>query len=280
MRRLKNGFSLFTALLLLTGLQVAVSSPTSALTLGSGSGLFALLRNETITYTTPPPDVRPADRCGSTILQTINFNWNSSSIPTGTSCGTISGSSVNNITAMITGYILAPETANVTFKVQTDDGFYMNINGTNVISSWQDQGALTGSSYNATGSFSMTEGRIYPIKIFWHNTSAGAEARLFWNYGSGDQIVPQSNLGLTASDLGTGCAVGESEFCPADNARQIKNLNGTNTNGKYWINVGGVSRQVYVLMDRDQGLPIYKDLVYPRLTWQVRQLIRFHIDIF
>ncbi len=151
---------------------------------------------------------------------------------------------------MITGYILAPATGSVTFKIRSDDGFYMKVDGTEVISSWKDQGASPVGSYDGTSTaINLVEGRIYPVRAFYHQTSGSAEAHLYWNYGSGDQLIPQSNLGLTASDLGTGCAVGESQYCPADNARQIKAINGTNTNGKYWINVGGVSTNTYTLMD-------------------------------
>ena len=238
-------------------LTVVSPQPASALTTGSGSGLFALVKSETLayagvaTYSTIPTDMKFSDRCGSAILPTVNFTWTApANMPSGiSSCGSTNGSYRENYTAMITGYILAPTTGSITFSERSDDGFILNINGTTVISNWVDQGPAAAPNYNGTGTFSMVEGNIYPIKIFYHQTGSGAAAGLYWNTGSGDEIVPQTYLGLSASDLGTGCAVGESQYCPADNARQIKNLSGTNTNGKYWINVGGVSTQTYALMD-------------------------------
>jgi hypothetical protein len=155
---------------------------------------------------------------------------------------------------MITGYLLAPATGTFTFKSRNDDGFVVNINGQTVISSWASQGVVAAPNFNtnnaSSASMSLVAGNIYPIRIFFSQGDGRGEAYLYWNYGSsGDQIIPQSNLGLTASDLGTGCAVGESQFCPADNARQIKALTGTTSNQKWWINVGGVSTNTYALMD-------------------------------
>jgi uncharacterized repeat protein (TIGR02543 family) len=254
MRKIRRSLHHFLAVILAVSTLTAISAinapSAQALTTGTGSGLFALIKNETLAYSTSPAysttptGMKLSDRCGSTILSTVDFNW-SSSMPTGaTSCN------LSNYTAMITGYLLAPSTGNFVFKTRSDDGFIMNLNGTSVISNWVDQGATAAPNFNATSSsISLVEGNIYPIQIFFHQTGGGAEAHLFWNYGSGDQIIPQSNLGLTASDLGTGCAVGESQFCPADNARQIKSLNDTNRNGQYWINVGGVSTQTYSLME-------------------------------
>jgi uncharacterized repeat protein (TIGR02543 family) len=237
------------SLSLLTTLSVITAPPANALTTGTGSGLFALLKNGAESYSAIPTDMKFSDRCGSTILTTVDFDW-STTMPTGNSCGTLSGSLRTNYSAMITGYLLAPTTGNFTFKSRNDDGFVVNINGQTVISSWAGQGALALPNYNATSSaISLIEGNIYPIRIFYAQGAGSGEAHLYWNYGSGDQIIPQSNLGLTASDLGTGCAVGESQFCPADNARQIKAINGTTSNQKWWINVGGVSTNTYALMD-------------------------------
>jgi hypothetical protein len=249
-RRIVSSVTSFALLLsLLTAISIVTAPPANANITGTGSGLFALLKNGAENYATIPTDMRFADRCGSAILTTVDFDW-STTMPTGTSCGTLSGSLRTNYSAMITGYLLAPVTGNYTFKSRNDDGFVVNLNGQTVISSWTGQGALALPSFNATSSqVSLIAGNIYPIRIFYAQGAGSAQAHLYWNYGSGDQIIPQSNLGLTASDLGTGCAVGESQFCPADNARQIKAINGTNTNGRYWINVGGVSTNTYSLMD-------------------------------
>jgi hypothetical protein len=235
-------------------LTVVTAPPASANTTGTGSGLFALIKNGVGDYGSIPTDMKFSDRCGSTILTTVDFDW-STTMPTGAAdCGTSSGGFRTNVSAMITGYLLAPATGTFTFKSRNDDGFVVNINGQTVISSWASQGVVAAPNFNtnnaSSASMSLVAGNIYPIRIFFSQGAGRGEAYLYWNYGSsGDQIIPQSNLGLTASDLGTGCAVGESQFCPADNARQIKALTGTTSNQKWWINVGGVSTNTYALMD-------------------------------
>jgi trimeric autotransporter adhesin len=234
-------------------MSVITAPPANALTTGTGSGLFALIKNGVSDYATIPTDMKFSDRCGSTILTTVDFDW-SSAMPSGaTSCGTQDGSFRTSYSAMITGYLLAPATGTFTFRSRNDDGFIVNINGQTVISSWTGQGAQALPNFNtnnaSSASISLVEGNIYPIRIFFSQGTGNGEAHLYWDYGSGNQIIPQSNLGLTASDLGTGCAVGESQFCPADNARQIKEINGTTSNQKWWINVGGVSTSTYALMD-------------------------------
>ena len=247
-----TSFALFLSILVI--IPVFVTAPkANALTTGTGSGLFALIKNGVSDYTTTPTDMKFSDRCGSTILTTVDFDW-STTMPAGaSSCGTQDGSWRVNYSAMITGYLLAPATGSFTFKSRNDDGFIVNINGQTVISSWTGQGAQALPNFNtnnaSSATMSLVEGNIYPIRIFFSQGAGNGEAHLYWNYGSGDQIIPQSNLGLTASDLGTGCAVGESQYCPADNARQIKALNGTTSNQKWWINVGGVSTNTYALMD-------------------------------
>jgi len=45
------------------------------------------------------------------------------------------------------------------------------------------------------------------------------------------------------------CTIGSSSSCPGSSAYAIKVATGTNTNGLYWVNVGGTPTQVYALMD-------------------------------
>jgi hypothetical protein len=113
------------SLSLLTAVSIVTAPPANANVVGTGSGLFALLKNGAETYASIPTDMKFSDRCGSTILTTVDFDW-STTMPTGTSCGTLSGSLRTNYSAMITGYLLAPVTGNYTFKSRNDDGFVVN----------------------------------------------------------------------------------------------------------------------------------------------------------
>jgi hypothetical protein len=75
----------------------------------------------------------------------------------------------------ITGYITWPgttgEETTVYFGVAADDGVFMNIDGTNVIEDWEQQGTAT---WNATGSLTKTAGTQYPITIWMYEYGGGA----------------------------------------------------------------------------------------------------------
>ena len=58
----------------------------------------------------------------------------------------------------------------------------------------------------------------------------------------------------TANVLQDACVVGSSSSCPAQSPQEIFNLYGTTTSGSYWLNVNGVARQTYLIMD-----PSYPD---------------------
>ncbi|MCX6342419.1 MAG: hypothetical protein NTU72_08560 [Fimbriimonadales bacterium] len=68
---------------------------------------------------------------------------------------------------------------------------------------------------------------------------AGLVLALFMNIG----VAP---LPANANN----CQVGSSSSCPATSPQEIFNLYGTTTNGVYWLRVGGVAKEVFVVMDR------------------------------
>ena len=45
------------------------------------------------------------------------------------------------------------------------------------------------------------------------------------------------------------CQIGSSSSCPAQSPQEIVNLYGTTTNGSYWINVNGVARETYLILN-------------------------------
>jgi uncharacterized repeat protein (TIGR02543 family) len=122
--------------------------------------------------------------CGTST--TINYAWASSST------GCTGRPETDGFTNYWTGYIKAPSTGTLIFYNQSDDGFIVKINGTLVIDNWVEQGASA--TYNASGSFSMTAGTYYQIQVFHHENAGGADARLYWNYGGSQTIIPQTYL--------------------------------------------------------------------------------------
>jgi hypothetical protein len=59
------------------------------------------------------------------------------------------------------------------------------------------------------------------------------------------------NLGVSEVPANaSNCQIGSSSACPATSPQEIFNLYGTTTNGVYWLRVGGVAKEVFVVMDR------------------------------
>ena len=52
-----------------------------------------------------------------------------------------------------------------------------------------------------------------------------------------------------AETLEASCVIGSSSSCPAQSPQEIFNLYGTTTNGSYWLNVNGVARETYLILD-------------------------------
>jgi uncharacterized repeat protein (TIGR02543 family) len=215
----------------------------------SGNGLLAFFRNDTtatseIATTNAIPFT--TDTCNSGTLLTIDF----STAP--------SGCNSTNYTSFITGWILAPITGTVTFHAYADDGVRLDIGGQQVLWGTVDN---NGSSAT-TGGIALVQGRVYPLSLWHHQNLGGSKLNLRWSYtGQSEVTVPQANLGTTAAQLLTtsqvesNCTIGSSSACPAYSPQEIQNLYGssagTGANGVYWLLVGGVPRQVYVIMDSD-----------------------------
>jgi len=68
------------------------------------------------------------------------------------------------------GYITYPTSTKVYFQNQADDGFYMSINGTQVINDW----SLKGCGANSVGMFSFTGGKSYSIDAWFYEWGGGA----------------------------------------------------------------------------------------------------------
>jgi len=163
-------------------------SPVSAQAALTGTGLSIYYMNSGSWST--PPAAFTTGTCG-TGLGEINFNWGG---------GGPSGCNSDYFTAYATGYILAPFSGSVDFCEQTDDQFYMNLNGSLSINDNTAKAAATGNACNGTSSFTMVAGNSYPIELWMHEIGGGAEWRLLWKYNGAANysIVPLANLNPTA----------------------------------------------------------------------------------
>src|SRR6185295_14671078 len=102
------------------------------------------------------------------------------------------GVSADNFVVRWTGFILAPVSGDVTFFTSTDDGVELAVNNVAppVISNWTDHGTT-----DDQGTFTMTQGFWYPIRLTFYERGGGAECHLSWSYtGQARIVIPSANL--------------------------------------------------------------------------------------
>jgi hypothetical protein len=119
-----------------------------------------------------------------------------SSMPNNDSGWGYADGTVINYTGTITAPITTAHPAGSVYRLyfynQSDDGFVLNVNGQGVIfnnSNWQLQ-AVIGS--NDSGWIDVVAGQSYNIDAWYWNTEGGWGLRLYWDYGNGAQLIPNS----------------------------------------------------------------------------------------
>jgi predicted nucleic acid-binding Zn-ribbon protein len=133
-------------------------------------------------YGNPPQKSDTAyTKCKTTTVANIDANWGG---------GDILGCGSDYVMLHYKGYITYPTTTKVYFQAPADDGFYMSINGTQVINDW----SLKGCGANSTGMFSFIGGKSYAIDAWFYEWTGGACSTL--NYkplnGSSYAVAPAS----------------------------------------------------------------------------------------
>jgi len=120
-------------------------------------------------------------KCKTTTVSNIDANWGG---------GNILGCGSDYIMLHYRGYITYPTTTKVYFQAPADDGFYMSINGTQVINDW----SLKGCGANSTGLFSFTGGKSYAIDAWFYEWGGGACSTLTYKplNGSSYAVAPAS----------------------------------------------------------------------------------------
>jgi F0F1-type ATP synthase membrane subunit b/b' len=99
--------------------------------------------------------------CKTVTVSNINIDWGG---------GNIFGCGSDYVMLNYRGYITYPTTTKVYFQAPADDGFYMSINGQQIINDW----SLKGCGANSTGMFSFTGGKSYAIDAWFYEWSGGA----------------------------------------------------------------------------------------------------------
>ena len=165
----------------------------------------------------------------------------------------------DSVAVEITGYITWPGTTGqqqtVYFGVAADDGVFMNIDGTNVIQDWQQQGTAT---WNATGSLTKTAGQQYEITVWMYEWGGGAALDINYcmtnSYSTSCQTdIPTSWFSTTQVTPTSG--ITNAQTTSFNNARN-KAVNGN----QIYITQTGNSNTLNILQDGDDNLIIGTDL--------------------
>jgi hypothetical protein len=96
------------------------------------------------------------------------------------------------ITAPITSGHPAGSIYRLYFYANSDDGFVMNINGSNIIndtSTFQLQSLF---GYTSSGWIDVVAGQTYNIEAWYWNDTGGYGLRVKWDFGAGQQSIPNS----------------------------------------------------------------------------------------
>jgi len=119
-------------------------------------------------------------KCKTVTVDNIQANWGG---------GSIFGCGGDFVMLHYRGYITYPTTTKVYFQAQADDGFYMKINGQQVINDW----SLKGCGANSTGVFSFTGGKSYAIDAWFYEWGGGACSTLYYQPMNGQwSVAPAS----------------------------------------------------------------------------------------
>ncbi|HUX59506.1 MAG TPA: PA14 domain-containing protein [Bacteroidales bacterium] len=93
------------------------------------------------------------------------------------------------------GFIEAPYTGKVKFRVDVKDSFLMYINGMTIIDGLDESGSRE-------GEFNMTKGLKYPVEIEYISIYGQAKIHLYWQYGNTKlEIVPDDAFSYDADKL-------------------------------------------------------------------------------
>jgi hypothetical protein len=102
---------------------------------------------------------------------TIKYNWEKGVI--------LNSNKIDNIRLEFTGFIKAPVTGSVDFRVRSDDGIRLFIDGQPVIDKWKLQSA---ENYHTSPPIPMIKDEYLPFKLEWYEHGGGAVLELSWRY--------------------------------------------------------------------------------------------------
>ncbi len=103
----------------------------------------------------------------------------------------------DSYTFLWNGYITPTRTGLMTFISYSDDGFILNLNGTQVIYSWYDQGGGQGFA----GTYEMIAGQSYYFEVAFHENGGGEMINLLWDDLATNEFVPVPDSAFTRTSI-------------------------------------------------------------------------------
>ena len=185
-----------------------------------------------------------------TISTISGFDWGSGQV--------LDSGRSDQVAVKVTGYITWPGTSGqqttVYFGIRADDGFVMNIDGTNVVQDWQQQGP---GYWNSTGSLTRTGGQQYAITVWMYEWGGGAVLDAHYSltdYSTTNQIdMPTSMFSTTMATPTAG--ITSSQQTVVNTTR-----NKTQSGNKIYMTQSGSGIDLDILQDGDDNLIIGEDL--------------------
>ena len=165
----------------------------------------------------------------------------------------------DSVAVEITGYITWPGTTGqqttVYFGVSADDGVFMNIDGTNVIQDWEQQGTAT---WNATGSLTKTAGQQYEITIWMYEFGGGAALDVNYCLTNSYSTTCQTDMPtswFSTTQVTPSAGISSSQQTEVNTAK-----NKTQNGNAIYISQSGSGIDLDIVQDGDNNLIIGSDL--------------------
>jgi len=143
----------------------------------------------------------------------------------------------------IFGYFRATVSGTYTFSLSSDEGSYIWIGPNALVGYTTSNANMNNQGTNALISCTVTllSGTYYPIRIHYVEVTGGNNLIFSFTPPGGTQTYNGQGYFFSGTGL-------DSAF-PQENAKIIKDLTGTNTDGVYYILVNGISTPIHCLMN-------------------------------
>src|SRR5210317_1628522 len=185
-----------------------------------------------------------------TISTISGFDWGSGQV--------LDSGRTDQVAVKVTGYITWPgisgQQTTVDFGIRADDGFLMNIDGTNVVQDWQQQGP---GYWNSTGSLTRTGGQQYAITVWMYEWGGGAVLDAHYSltdYSTTNQTDMPTSM-FSTTQVTPQAAITTSQQTTVNTTR-----NKTQAGNKIYMTQSGSGIDLDIMQDGDDNLIIGTDL--------------------